>query len=44
MNEVKLFTTFQTIEDKIVNVGDMILATDQRVAKRMEMRNDCSVV
>ena len=44
MHETKLLTTLQTIRDKSVNVGDMILATDQRVAKRKEVRNDCSVV
>ena len=44
MHKIKLFATLQTIPDSSVNVGDMILATDQRVAKRMEMRNDCSVV
>lgn len=44
MDEVKSFTTLQTITDSSVNVGDMILATDQRVAKGLEMRNDCSVV
>jgi hypothetical protein len=44
MHEIKLFATLQTITDSSVNVGDTILATDQRVAKLKEMRNDCSVV
>lgn len=44
MREITLFTALQTVTDNSVSVGDMLLATDQRVAKRKEMRNDCTVV
>jgi hypothetical protein len=43
MHKVKSFPSLQTITDNSVNVGD-IMATDQIVAKRMEMRNESSVV
>jgi hypothetical protein len=43
MQEVRSFTTLLTIGDDGVNVGD-IKGSDQRIAKRMEMRYDFGVV
>ena len=44
MLEVKVFTTLQTITESSVEAGDEILATEQRVAERMEMRCEFSTV
>lgn len=44
MFEERFFTVFLTVTSDSVNVGDMILSTDQRVAKWMEMRYDFDIV
>jgi hypothetical protein len=44
MPRVKSFINLLTKADDSVNVGDIILGSDQRVEKRMEIRYDFSVV
>jgi hypothetical protein len=44
MHERRQFIGLLTIEDDSVNVGDMVLGSDQRVEKRMDIRYGFSVV